>query len=158
LALVVSYTAGDLEPHPSITFKGLAVDCSLVSRNIPGNARNLRKPSTTFEISHRGETVTVNERGYIQPMNPDEGIYKDRLWRGPNPVGTRMEYVTNIYIPIPFWIFSTAETRTFEVQARAWVSIAQQFPVKLSSTAKVNFTNFVQLNKGEDSKRCSLLG
>ena len=158
MALVVSYTAVDLEPHPSITFKGLAVDCSLVPRNIPGNARRLRKPSTTFKISHRGELVTVNEQGYIQPMDPDKGIYKDHVWCGPNPAGTRMEYVTNIYIPIPFWIFSTAETRIFEVQASAWVSIAQQFPVKVSRTAKVNFTNFVQMNKGEDSKKCSLLG
>ena len=157
LALVVSFTAVGLEPHPSITFKGLAVDCSLVPRNIPGNTRKSRKPSTTFKISHRGRTVTINERGCIQPMNPDYGIYKDRIWWGPNPAGTRIKYVTNIYIPIPFWIFSTAETRTFEFQARAWVSIAQEFPIELSRTAEVNFTNFVRMDKGEDSKKCSLL-
>ena len=158
---MISYVALDLELQPSFTFKGLAVDCVLAvpPRNIPATARKLRD-STSFSASHRGRIITVDGRGYTQPMDPIGGIYRDRSWHGPasHQAGNRLEYFTNIYIPIPFWIFSSAETRTFEIRVRAWVSVAKQFPVELRRTERVNFTNFVRVNKGDDSKKCSLFG
>jgi hypothetical protein len=165
LELVVSYTPFDPDFEPSISVKRLEVDCTLanIPRNIPATATKFRQASKTFRVSHNGGTVKLDNSGNIEEMDPTRGIYKDCDWEGPtlsetfNQGARRMEYSTNIYIPIPVWLFAVSETRVFDIEVIAWVSVAHGFPATLRTLEQLSFSNFLRINEGDDSKRCALL-
>jgi hypothetical protein len=164
LKLVISYTSDDLGFEPSISVRTLMVHCnlSLVPRNAPATSKKFRTPSRSYRVSYHGETARLDSRGNVEAMDPTRGIYKDPNWSGPTPSVTnnqaakRMEYFMNIYIPIPVWIFATAETRAFDIEVKAWVSVASAFPVPLRTCEQVTFSHFVQINGRDDSKGCVL--
>lgn len=163
---MVSYTSVDPDFEPSVSVDHLEVDCTLadIPRNVPTTAKRFRKPGTTFRVSHNGGTTKSDKLGNIEGMmDPTRGIYRDHDWQGPTLAKTmnrgvrRMEYFTNIYIPIPVWLFAVCETRTFDIEVRAWVSLAHAFPVTLRRLEQLNFSNFIQVNR-DGSTGCALLG
>jgi hypothetical protein len=159
---VVSYSLGDLDIPPSVTVKGFTVDCTMavIPRDIPASARKFRQSPETFRVSYSGAVAKLDASGNIGVMNPASGIYRDRFWYGPlyktmNHTRT-VEYTSNIYVPIPMFLFSKSETRVFVFDVDLWVSVAHQIPVKLSKSKKMELTNFVWFDAG-NRKQCSLL-
>ena len=173
LQLVISYTsigaAGrvDLDFEPSIAINNVTVNCSLAAkpRPISGTTINARRPSESYEVTYRGFSTTYT-RGILEPMQVDCGIHMECNWHGPNLASTsnigksegRVEYRANIYIPIPSLLFSAADTRAFDINAGAWVSVANQSAVQLRRTERFTFSQFGQVSGYDDSVGCILTG
>lgn len=69
------------------------------------------------------------------------GIHLDQDWCGPNLTMTtnnqgmsekKIKYYSNVYIPIPRSLFADTDTRAFDIDVRAWVSVANKTPKQLS--------------------------
>jgi len=117
LELVVSYKPADLDFKPSVKVKSLQVDCTLapIPRYVPTTTRKFRVEKETYRTSHNGATTVLDKEGTVEAMNPTRGIYRDEKWRGPFKTSRgsekRIEYRTNIYIPIhTFQILTTTTT------------------------------------------------
>jgi len=138
LELVVSYKPADLDFKPSVKVKSLQVDCTLapIPRYVPTTTRKFRVEKETYRTSHNGATTVLDKEGTVEAMNPTRGI--------------------NIYIPIPIRIFSVAETRAFDIEVRAWVSVGSSFPVILRTVEQIMFSSFVKIER-DGSMRCTLL-
>lgn len=173
LQLVISYTstsaAGrvDLDFEPSIGINNVTVNCSLAAkpRLISGTTISARRPSESYEVTYRGFSTTCAS-GILEPMPVDCGIRMECNWHGPNlasvsNIGTserRVEYRANIYIPIPFFLFSAANTRAFDIDARAWVSVANRPAVQLKRMERITLSQFGQVSAYDDSVVCILAG
>lgn len=156
----MSYTSPDLDLERLIRIMNVKVDCALAAmpRDIPATARKFRTPPRSYTVSYNGAMAALDNDGNLKMMDPTRGIYIDRDWSGPKRLAhKRRECSANVYIPIPAWIFSVAETRTFNIEVRVWVSVANQFPLILRSTNQINLTNFVAINARDGSERCVLL-
>jgi hypothetical protein len=163
LKITVSYTPVDLDFQPSVNIKNLCVNCTLatIPRNVPARAKQHRTPPT-YWVSYNCATLRVDANGNIEPLDPTCGIYKDQNWIRPKPSETsnlpgRLEYCTHVYIPIPICIFESTETRAFNIEVIAWVSIASGVPVIMRTLEHMNFSNFVRINVKDGSTSCALL-
>lgn len=164
--LIISYAYDqstndiNLDFEPSVIVKAIHIDCSLVTvpRNVPPSARKFRKVAPTYKVSHLGAKSSY-ENGKLTYMDHYNGIYIDHEWRGPtsNIKESRMEYSTNVYIPIPLSLFANCDTRSFDIEARAWVSVANRHPVELRTLRRTHFSNFVRICTVDGSMGCSLV-
>jgi hypothetical protein len=131
-----------------------------IPRYVPTTTRKFRVEKETYRTSHNGATTVLDKEGTVEAMNPTRGIYRDEKWWGPFKTSRgsekRIEYRTNIYIPIPIRIFSVAETRAFDIEVRAWVSVGSSFPVILRTVEQIMFSSFVKIER-DGSMRCTLL-
>jgi hypothetical protein len=97
-------------------------------------------------------------------MQVDRGIHMDRDWRGPilatanktDESEMRVEYRANIYIPIPSLLFTAADTRAFDVDVRAWVSVTNRPAVQLKRSERITLSQFGQVSGHDDSIGCVL--
>ena len=174
LGLVISYistsTSNHIDPdfEPSITVKNLTVECSLAAkpRPISGTTISARRPSESYRVMYHGCSTTFDSRGQLKPLQVDRGIHVDRHWRGPalalaNKTGKsemRVEYRADIYIPIPSFLFSAADTRAFDVEVRAWVSVGNRSAVQLEQSERLTLSQFGQVSGHNDSVGCALIG
>jgi hypothetical protein len=172
--LVISYTAAraighmNLDFEPSVAVKNVAVDCSLAAkpRLISGTTISGRRPPESYGVTYRGFATTFTSQGNLEPMQVKHGIHMDRDWRGPtlikvNKIGKferRVEYRTNFYIPIPSLLFSAADTRAFDIDARVWVSVANRPAVQLKRSERITLSQFSQVSGYDDSVVCVLTG
>jgi hypothetical protein len=171
LKVIVSYISANptgnfyIEFEPSIAIKTLAITCTLVTipRMISATTPHFRNYSPPFTVAHHGAELTSDRNGYYHEMDPKQGIYKDPYWRGPMVVGNhhhkrRMEHSMNVYVPIPISLFKATDTRAFDIEVRVCVFAANVLPVELKKLQRLHFSNFVQIAKLDDSKRCALVG
>lgn len=171
LKLVISYVSTDptgnfdIEFEPSITIRTLGISCTLavIPRTMPATTRRFRNYSPPFTVTYRGAELTANENGYSNEMDPTAGIHRDPFWCGPTVVGhhhhrRRMEYSMHVYVPIPISLFKATDTRVFDIEARVCVSACKLLPLELTKLQRLHFSNFVQINELDDSKRCALVG
>lgn len=157
----------DFDFEPTIVVKNVIIECSLAAkpRLVPGTAIHARRPSESFGVSYRGFSTSYNSRGQLEPMQANHGIYMDRDWQGPTlatvcrrgEFGQRMEYRANIYVPIPSLLFSAADTRAFDIDARAWVSVANRSAVQLERSERITLSQFGQVSVHGDIMKCALM-
>ena len=175
LQLVISYISSsqhsdhmDLDFEPSIAVRNAAVECSLATRPrlISATTKGARRPSESYKVTYRGFSTCFDSQGRLQPMQFNRGIHMDRDWRGPTLVaankggecGRRVEYRSNLYIPIPSSVFSSADTRAFDIDARAWISVANRTAVQLRRKQRITLSQFGQVSGHDDSVTCILTG
>jgi hypothetical protein len=82
-------------------------------------------------------------------MKVEHGIHVDRRWYGPDLITKannqgiyekKVEYYADVYIPIPSSLFANTDTRAFDIDVRAWVSVDNKAAVQLSISERINFS------------------
>lgn len=70
---------------------------------------------------------------------------------------TRLGYWTFIYIPIPLYVFKGADTRAFDINVAATVTVANRPAVTLQKRECLTFSHFGQIHRNDDSMVCALM-
>jgi hypothetical protein len=93
-------------------------------------------------------------------MKAENGIHLNHHWRGPklttitNKQGTsekRIEYYLDVYIPIPMSLFDRMDTRAFDIDAKAWVSVADRSPKQLTKLERLPFSLLSRIPGQDDA-------
>jgi hypothetical protein len=98
-------------------------------------------------------------------MKIEHGIHVDRRWYGPDLItiannrGTyekKVEYYADAYIPIPSSLFANTDTRAFDVDVKAWVSVDNKAAVQLRASERINFGLLSRIPGRDDAVNSAL--
>lgn len=74
--------------------------------------------------------------------------------RTPIATSKRM-YTNNLYVPIPLRMFEKTNTRVFDFEVKAFVSIADNPPVAVEVFKRLRFSHFIKI-KADNYSACTL--